>query len=183
MNWFNILKNQIASTSDAQFELDFNNPMIEDDNCKKQLSRLYDKVASIKGTESFLGPKVIVERSGVSFSMINGTRGKQYLDLFPEEVCCKVLETFKSTNNSNIHVLVEGIPDEYSAHVVKNGFYSFTKNGPASVGSRIFMQKGIVDNTTDKALFTIYLALKYESGPQDKFIEVAKNYLNEVFTL
>ena len=48
MNWFNILKNQIASTKGKTFQLDFSQPMVEEeDNCKKKLLELYDKIDKI----------------------------------------------------------------------------------------------------------------------------------------
>ena len=37
MNWFNILKNQIASTKGKTFQFDFNQPMIEEEECKEKL--------------------------------------------------------------------------------------------------------------------------------------------------
>ena len=43
MNWFNILKNQIASTKGKTFQLDFNQPMVEDDDCKT-LMAIYERL-------------------------------------------------------------------------------------------------------------------------------------------
>ena len=40
MSWWSIIKNQIASTKGKQFQLDFNQPMIEDRDCKKEFTEL-----------------------------------------------------------------------------------------------------------------------------------------------
>tara|TARA_R100000773_G_C4183933_1_gene92481 strand:+ start:49 stop:609 length:561 start_codon:yes stop_codon:yes gene_type:complete len=185
--WWEILKRQVASTKGKQFQLDFTQPMIEDDNCKKQLSRLHDKVRAIKDKQSFQGPAVITERSGVLFRTINMTRGKKYLDLFPEEICCKVLETFKSAPEGNDWIEVSGLPEDYSAHVVKIKHYGTGWEMPAISGSKIFMEKHQYqqqgDGISDEGLFSIDLGLQYQGGSEDKFEEVAAKYLNEVFSL
>ena len=41
--WWEILKRQVASTKGKQFQLDFNQPMIEDSDCKKEFTELVMK--------------------------------------------------------------------------------------------------------------------------------------------
>ena len=53
MNWFNILKNQIASTKGKTFQLDFNQPMIEEEECKEKLRAVLKQVESINSIEGF----------------------------------------------------------------------------------------------------------------------------------
>ncbi len=77
MNWFDILKNQIASTKGKQFQLDFSQPMVEeDDSCKQKLLDL------AKRLESFS------EKNYYPYSWSK-------LDLVSEEDCCVAIRLFK----------------------------------------------------------------------------------------
>lgn len=51
MSWFDILKNQIASTKGKQFQLDFSEPMVEEeeDECKRKLIAFLKKVETMAG--------------------------------------------------------------------------------------------------------------------------------------
>ncbi len=44
MNWWDILKNQVASTKGKTFQLDFSEPMIEDESCKEKLKNIFRRV-------------------------------------------------------------------------------------------------------------------------------------------
>lgn len=106
MDWFSILKNQIASTKGKQFQLDFNKPMVEDSDCRDEFTRLTKKASEL----SF----GIVESSGKmglnSFYKVfnNGVRyeNSRYIPIIteyafptepiPEEVYCKALELYKT---------------------------------------------------------------------------------------
>ncbi len=107
MNWFNILKNEIASTKGKTFQLDFNQPMIEDKDCRDEFTQLTKKASEL----SF----GIVEASGKSKDNVyykvfnNGIRyvkSVPYIPIIteyafptepvPEEVYCRALELYKT---------------------------------------------------------------------------------------
>lgn len=78
MNWFDILKNQVASTTEAAFELDFNQPMVEaeESKCKPKLLALAKRLQS--------------------FSKDGYTRiVMENLDSTSEETCCRAIHFFK----------------------------------------------------------------------------------------
>jgi len=105
MNWFNILKNQIASTKGKQFQLDFNQPMVEDSDCRDEFTQL-----TKKASELYFG---ILENSGKSKDNVyykvfnNGVKyeNTKYIPIIteyafptepvPEEVYCRALELYK----------------------------------------------------------------------------------------
>ena len=49
MDWFSILKNQVASTKGKQFQLDFNQPMVEEEeDCKSKFLAVGEKLRNLK---------------------------------------------------------------------------------------------------------------------------------------
>jgi len=111
MNWFNILKNQIASTKGKTFQLDFNQPMVEDSDCRDEFTQL-----TKKASELYFG---ILETSGKSkdnvyYKLFNngvkyenrGLDSRSYIPIIteyafptepvPEEVYCRALELYKT---------------------------------------------------------------------------------------
>ena len=57
MNWWSIIKNQIASTKGKTFQLDFNQPMIEEeDNCKERLIKMVDTLTKLDFRDYFRYP-------------------------------------------------------------------------------------------------------------------------------
>ena len=47
MNWFNVLKNQVASTKGKTFQLDYTQPMIEENNCRDEFTQLTKKAINV----------------------------------------------------------------------------------------------------------------------------------------
>lgn len=107
MNWFNILKNQIASTSDAQFELDFSNPMVEeDDDCKRKFLAVVDKLQTLEIDGLVKKPAGTSMAKGFIFEKDS----KRILEMFfafdgiekiPNEVFCYIIDQYKETENRN----------------------------------------------------------------------------------
>lgn len=55
--WWSIIKNQIASTKGKTFQLDFNQPMIEEeDNCKERLNKMIDALTKINAIDYLIEP-------------------------------------------------------------------------------------------------------------------------------
>ncbi len=107
MDWFSVLKNQVASTKGKQFQLDFNQPMVEDDNCKDKLMAVVRKLEGVTSLKGITGENT---RSGTArtFSFPEGYtvsltyRGE--LDEVPEEVCCKVIETYNKFADGDLEI-------------------------------------------------------------------------------
>lgn len=73
MNWWEIVKNQIASTKGKTFQLDFSEPMIEDEPCKEKLKNIF-RTAHKKHT------------------IMNINRLLNDIDNMSEETACRILE-------------------------------------------------------------------------------------------
>ncbi len=119
MNWWNILKNQIASTKGKTFQLDFNQPMIEEEeNCKERLIKMVDALSKIDLRDYFrypyLNKKMPVEdfkrlseseytyESGVPqqqdhmrYRLANKIGRSFANDNMTEEVACRILQEVK----------------------------------------------------------------------------------------
>ena len=80
MNWFDIIKNQIASTKGKTFSLDFSQPMVEeDDSCKQKLIDLAKRVESFS-KEGYLKDSYAGDKFDKNIS---------------EEDCCVAINLFK----------------------------------------------------------------------------------------
>ena len=176
MNWFDILKNQIASTKGKQFQLDFNQPMVEEDNCKKKLLELYDKIDKI--------PQHMRTVSGVKIQIINLTTRRDSIDRIPEEVCCEAIELFKTTESTNKG---SSNPKPFYIYLNKSRFFPHPfAQTMLSIGLDDY-HMDIEPNQFEP--FRIHLnivpmdTLPERSPETDKFYEAAEEYLNEVFTL
>jgi len=110
MNWFNILKNQIASTKGKTFQLDFNEPMVEDTNCKDKLRELANRVKEISSIDGYEQTRKRQNDSyghASTFRLIDDERysvqirSKDKLNEVPEEVCCALIDMYKSTANND----------------------------------------------------------------------------------
>ena len=116
MKWFEILKNQIASTKGKQFQLDFNQPMIEDDDCKKTLMAIYERFIAKESIEgySFMRDDDTAYPNFKAFMDTESAKttetgkeiylrafGKNTLKNAPEEVCCKAIEIYKSLGENS----------------------------------------------------------------------------------
>lgn len=107
MNWFNILKNQIASTSAGSFELDFNQPMVEqeEEKCKQKLIKLYEKFQNNWDSIS----KPLVEK--LKTNRVRRLRDRHMvndLSSVPEEVCCEVIRLWNELQYGTTEVTVNG---------------------------------------------------------------------------
>lgn len=105
MNWFDILKNQIASTKGKQFQLDFTQPMVEEEEepCKEKLIKLYEKFKNNWDSIS----KPLVEK--LKTSKVRRDRDRfiySKLSSVPEEVCCEVIRLWNELRYGTTEVLV-----------------------------------------------------------------------------
>lgn len=111
MNWFDILKNQIASTKGKTFQLDFNQPMIEEEKCKETLMTISNRISNKDSIEGYpfnetqhLRKKVFKEEDIQGFNTISAftsyvglnAGNLNFLKTIPEEVCCRAIELYKS---------------------------------------------------------------------------------------
>ncbi len=113
MNWFDILKNQIASTKGKTFQLDFSEPMIEDEeNCKEKLRAILKKFWELDFKQflkkdigfaeaSYSSPEYRVNsgesfEDGIYVSFARTNFQSESLDAMSEEVACWFLENLKN---------------------------------------------------------------------------------------
>lgn len=107
MNWFNILKNQIASTKGKTFSLDFTQPMVEeDDDCKRNFFAVVDKLKNLEIDGLVKKPAEFPRAKGFIFEKDS----KRILEMFfvfdgiekvPNEVFCYVIDQYKDTEPRN----------------------------------------------------------------------------------
>ena len=108
MNWFDILKNQISSAKGKTFQLDFTQPMVEEDNCKDKLMAV---VRKLEGIASFEGITGKINHNGIARRFVSPEGYvlrlvyKGELDEVPEEVCCKVIETYNELTEGGFETL------------------------------------------------------------------------------
>jgi len=108
MNWFKILKRQIASTKGKTFQLDFNQPMIEEEeeDCKKRFQAVQNKLRNL----TIAGFKRKKEDSFPDFEyysykpeeaeLMYLPQAEVFLSLkgrFPDEIYCKAIEQYENT--------------------------------------------------------------------------------------
>lgn len=143
MNWKDILKEQFATTADAQFELDFENPMIEqeEETCKKKLRALYNKLKNMSAPSGFIHFSLDDEDPAISRDfrkrfLLDGkgarkrrfmVSGRDSLEKVPEEICCKAIELFKIATDDN-DAYDNGAETGYEIYVEKNYSYSSMSN-------------------------------------------------------
>tara|TARA_R100001163_G_C5067980_1_gene207607 strand:+ start:4800 stop:5423 length:624 start_codon:yes stop_codon:yes gene_type:complete len=122
MNWWNIIKNQIASTKGKQYQLDFSEPMIEedDDDCRKDFLEIMDRINKADRTDRPLPSNSFrieglnrrqweVEKDFPDFRSIfieYSTIQRGDPEQIPEEVFCKALEMLKAASY-NDRILTE----------------------------------------------------------------------------
>jgi len=140
MNWFEILKRQIASTKGKTFQLDFNQPMIEEeDNCKERLIKMVDSLNKLDLRSYFrypyknikmpvedfrkLGEGEYVFESGVARNEDHvryRTFNKiiQPFNNITEEAACYILEEVKKITTSNFTLSnTNSLEDVYNFHL------------------------------------------------------------------
>jgi len=108
MNWWSIIKNQIASTKGKTFQLDFNQPMIEEEeeDCKKRFQAVQNKlrnltIAGLKRKKEDIYPnfEYYSHKPEESESM-SLPQAEVFLSLkgrFPDEIYCKAIEQYENT--------------------------------------------------------------------------------------
>jgi len=110
LDWFSILKNQVASTKGKQFQLDFSQPMVEeDDDCKRKFFAVIDKLKNLEIDGLVKKPGEFIGSKGFFFEKDS----KRILEMFfafndienvPNEVFCYVIDQFKDTEHRNFKV-------------------------------------------------------------------------------
>jgi hypothetical protein len=177
MNWFDILKNQIASTEGKQFQLDFNKPMIEDDDCKKTLMRIAKKISNINSIEGYPYIKNVRQknefkifseedvefRSFLETSYVRLNSGGSYLKDVPEEVCCKAIELYKS--------LADGSADQI--------FLPGKRPLAANPAYYVYAGKNVNDEKEKYARYLSFIEIHQGSGPDGNF----RNWAIEILCL
>ena len=136
MDWFSILKNQVASTKGKQFQLDFSQPMVEEDDCKKTLMAISERILAKTSVDGFpFLEKGISYPNVKSFLKYEGEDWKKpkvemrtfrldFLQTVPEEVCCKAIELFKITPDDSREKI------EFDGYTIATG-----KNYTRDIGS------------------------------------------------
>jgi len=121
MSWWNVIKNQIASTKGKTFQLDFSQPMIEDEEtCKEKLLAIVQKFWELDfkqfllkdigfGKERYLSSTYRVEdgnsfEDGVYVSFARSSPEIPGLQKMPEEVACWFLENLKQSARKNFTI-------------------------------------------------------------------------------
>ena len=143
MSWFNILKNQVAATSEGMFELDFSEPMVveEEETCKKKLRALYNRLKNFSPPAGFKKKTIRPYNSDFRYRFLTDNyrpsgeqirvSGKDLLDEVPEEICCKAIELFKRAAYDD-DAYDNGKETGYEIYVEKNLAYPFEGQQPSS---------------------------------------------------
>ncbi len=104
--WWEILKRQITSTKGKQFQLDFNQPMIEEeeDDCRKRFFEIIDRVNKAERTDTSVFSRSSSESTAKRWEIETDfpdfervpisyhTHKIGNIDKIPEEIFCKALE-------------------------------------------------------------------------------------------
>jgi hypothetical protein len=123
MNWWNIIKNQIASTKGKTFQLDFNQPMIEEDeNCKERLIKMINVLTKLDFRDYFRYPYRNIKMPVEDFRRLEegeysfeegDAKDENYIryrifnrvfepfDNITEEAACHILQQLKKHTPSN----------------------------------------------------------------------------------
>tara|TARA_R100001510_G_scaffold29276_1_gene25948 strand:- start:2403 stop:2990 length:588 start_codon:yes stop_codon:yes gene_type:complete len=142
MNWWSIIKNQIASTKGKTFQLDFSQPMIEDEeSCKERLIKIVDALSKIDLRDYFRYPyldkkmpvedfKTLSNRGGeygyergsverqdyMKYVMMN--RIMKPFDNIDEETACYILEKLKRLKPGSFPFVYKQGEEYYSMHIM-----------------------------------------------------------------
>lgn len=142
MNWWDIIKNQIASTKGKTFQLDFNQPMIEEEeNCKERVIKMIDALSKIDVRDYFRYPyldkKMPVEdfeklanfteeykfESGsvqegdyIKYVIMNNIMAP--FNNIDEETACHILEVVKKEKPGNFSFVYKEGLDSYALHLM-----------------------------------------------------------------
>ena len=121
MSWFDILKNQISSTKGKTFQLDFSEPMVEDEEtCKEKFLAIVKKFWELDFKQFLLkdigfddGPYVSTNykvndgnnwEDAVAVTFARSNPEIDILNDMPEEVACWFLENLKRNAQKNFKI-------------------------------------------------------------------------------
>lgn len=178
MNWFDILKNQIASTKGKQFQLDFNQPMIEDDDCKKTLMAISERILAKTSVDGFTLKENRI-RESKEFLMYPDYKNYfenpkvqlrtfrlDFLQKVPEEVCCKALELYKLMPNDSKKII------EFDGYTIAAGKNNQRKSGSYfSCSTYLEIHEGTIEGSNyENWFFSILCSTKNEEHNFDNFL-------------
>ena len=185
MNWFDILKNQIASTKGKTFQLDFSEPMVEDEEtCKEKLLAIVKKFWELDfeqfllkdidfGQGRFVSDTYKVEdgnnfEDAVSVSFARSSPEIPGLQKMPEEVACWFLENLQQNARKVFTINGEvSVAEVRIQEIKKDGrfVYSLFYDGGSSLGGYL----------------AFHTSIRIESFPfrsDDTFMREVRNYVN-----
>ena len=171
--WWEILKRQVASTKGKQFQLDFNQPMIEDEDCKNKFIQLINKALNTSFGKLKLSEKdehditkVYHTEYKTNYKGARHFKANDSSDIvvetfyavnpkepFPEEVYCKALELYKTTKSVKT--------EEFNGYTISVG--EFTQEENAYVDGK---------KTTEKYIRFVSKECMIKKGPPEKYIDI-----------
>tara|TARA_R100001163_G_C5067980_1_gene207604 strand:+ start:3043 stop:3633 length:591 start_codon:yes stop_codon:yes gene_type:complete len=195
MNWWDVIKNQIASTKGKQFQLDFNQPMIEDEeNCKEKLRAILKKFWELdfkqflkkdidfddgySSNEYKVNSATLIEE-GVYVSFARTNFQSESLDAMSEEVACWFLENLKNDKQttftedkgiSSAEVRFQEIQKDN--RFLYSIWYNISKPNTLALHTSIVIEKRNPDTPVDKFLLN---ARKYVDF--DKLYQTIRNII------
>ncbi len=170
MDWFSILKNQMASTKGKQFQLDFSQPMVEDDDdCKRKLIKLYEKFKNnwdniSKPLENSIGGRVIEQNLKGELSSVS------------EEVCCEVIRLWNELQYGITEVTLDG----YYVRLYKQVTSGYFDN-------RVVVYTGILIDRRNlpETIYSVGFSIKTDKVEKetDEFIDTVEEWTNREMSL
>ena len=96
MMWWDIIKNQIASTKGKTFQLDFNQPMIEEDNsCKERFLEMLNKVDKLGDSlDKKINTDGRVSPMTKEYPFYSRITNPSDYEALPEEAYCEALDFY-----------------------------------------------------------------------------------------
>ncbi len=177
MNWWNVIKNQITSTRGKQFQLDFNQPMIEEDEepCKEKLIKLYEKFKNNR--DSIFKP--LDEK--LKTSRVSRGRDKFFvskLSSVPEEVCCEVIRLWNELQYGTTEELV----GDYSIELTKQSSWAdpYVNNR-----RRVFTYITIMAANSNEEFYNVEFTILTDKKTKesDEFIDIVEEWTNREMSL
>jgi len=185
MMWWDIIKNQIASTKGKTFQLDFSEPMVEDEEtCKEKFLAIVKKFWELDFEQFLLKDIDFGERGyvsdtykvddaqffddSVSVTFARSSPETAGLQQIPEEVACWFLENLKQTARKNFTIDGKVSVAEIRVEEIekdKRFVYSLFYDGNKSLG-------GIM------AFHTSIRIEKVAFRTKEAFMKNVRNYVN-----
>ena len=140
--WWDIIKNQVASTKGKTFQLDFSEPMIEEDeNCKERLIKMIDALSKIDVRDYFIYPYLRKKMPVEDFEKLSNLNEEykyqsgsvqqgdymryvimnniaEPFDNITEDAACQILEPVKKEKPGNFSFVYKEGQEYYSLHIV-----------------------------------------------------------------